>query len=189
MHHLLVPLLSANSPRDLLPEWCSGNPSSYSSLHFEIVYGKKPLLQFSKLRWWILELAGFASAPPKLCHCFGPALIGCGQNENKIGIRINKVAETRGLPFAKFLRMKFSKSVSSSRRKCRKRHFTAPSSVRRKLMSAPLSKDLRKKHNVRSLPIRRDDEVVVTRGHYKGQQSAKVIAVRKHSCCWNIGNT
>ena len=44
-------------------------------------------------------------------------------------------------------------------------------------MSAPLSKDLRKKHNVRSLPIRRDDEVVVTRGHYKGQQSAKVIAV------------
>lgn len=44
-------------------------------------------------------------------------------------------------------------------------------------MSAPLSKELRKKHNVRSLPIRRDDEVVVTRGHYKGQQSAKVIAV------------
>lgn len=45
-------------------------------------------------------------------------------------------------------------------------------------MSAPLSKDLRKKHNVRSLPIRRDDEVVVTRGHYKAQQSAKVLAVR-----------
>ena len=44
-------------------------------------------------------------------------------------------------------------------------------------MSAPLCKDLRKKHNVRSMPIRRDDEVVVTRGHYKGQQSAKVIAV------------
>lgn len=44
-------------------------------------------------------------------------------------------------------------------------------------MSAPLCKELRKKHSVRSLPIRRDDEVVVTRGHYKGQQSAKVIAV------------
>ncbi len=73
--------------------------------------------------------------------------------------------------------MKFSKTVSSSRRKCRKRYFTAPSSVRRKLMSASLSKDLRKKHNVRSMPIRRDDEVVVTRGHYKGQQSAKVLAV------------
>lgn len=44
-------------------------------------------------------------------------------------------------------------------------------------MSASLSKELRKKHNVRSLPIRRDDEVVVTRGHYKGQQAAKVLAV------------
>ena len=73
--------------------------------------------------------------------------------------------------------MKFSSTVSSSRRKCRKRHFTAPSSVRRKLMSAMLSKELRKKHNVRSLPIRRDDEVVVTRGHYKGQQSSRVLSV------------
>lgn len=79
--------------------------------------------------------------------------------------------------------MKFSSTVSSSRRKCRKRYFTAPSSVRRKLMSAPLSKDLRKKHNVRSLPIRRDDEVVVTRGHYKGQQTAKVLAVRLCMYC------
>ena len=45
-------------------------------------------------------------------------------------------------------------------------------------MSAPLSKELRQKHNVRSMPIRRDDEVIVTRGHYKGQQAAKVTAVR-----------
>lgn len=73
--------------------------------------------------------------------------------------------------------MKFSKTVSSSRRKCRKRHFTAPSSVRRKLMSAPLSKELRNKHHVRSMAIRRDDEVVVVRGHFKGQQPAKVLAV------------
>ncbi len=73
--------------------------------------------------------------------------------------------------------MKVNKNVSSSRRKCRKRHFTAPSSVRRKLMSAPLSKELRQKHHVRSMPIRKDDEVVVMRGHYKGQQAAKVLAV------------
>ena len=45
-------------------------------------------------------------------------------------------------------------------------------------MSAPLSKELRQKHNVRSLPIRKDDEVVVTRGHFKGQQAGKVIQVR-----------
>ena len=66
------------------------------------------------------------------------------------------------------IKMKYNKNVSSSRRKSRKAHFTAPSSVRRKLMSAPLCKDLRQKYNVRSLPIRKDDEVQVTRGHHKG---------------------
>ena len=45
-------------------------------------------------------------------------------------------------------------------------------------MSAPLSKDLRQKYNVRSIPIRKDDEVVVTRGHFKGQPAGKVIQVR-----------
>jgi large subunit ribosomal protein L26e len=42
-------------------------------------------------------------------------------------------------------------------------------------MSSPLSKDLRQKYNVRSMPIRKDDEVLVVRGHYKGQQVAKVV--------------
>ena len=73
--------------------------------------------------------------------------------------------------------MKYNKSVSSSRRKQRKRHFSAPSSVRRVLMSAPLSKDLKAKHNVRSMPIRKDDEVLITKGHYKGQPAAKVTGV------------
>jgi hypothetical protein len=39
--------------------------------------------------------------------------------------------------------------VSSSRRKSRKAHFAAPSSIRRKIMSSALSKDLRTKYNVR----------------------------------------
>nr|ABW90357.1 putative ribosomal protein L26 [Sipunculus nudus] len=73
--------------------------------------------------------------------------------------------------------MKFNKLVSSSRRKNRKRHFTAPSHIRRKLMGSPLSKDLRQKYNVRSMPIRKDDEVQVVRGHYKGQQVGKVVQV------------
>jgi len=38
--------------------------------------------------------------------------------------------------------------VSSSRRKCRKAHFSAPSHVRRKVMTTSLSKDLRNKHVV-----------------------------------------
>ena len=46
-------------------------------------------------------------------------------------------------------------------------HFTAPSSERRKLMSSPLSQELRTKHGVRSIPIRKDDEVTVVRGTYK----------------------
>ena len=45
-------------------------------------------------------------------------------------------------------KMKYSTSVSSSRRKSRKAHFTAPSSARRKIMSSPLSTDLKSKHSV-----------------------------------------
>ncbi len=58
--------------------------------------------------------------------------------------------------------MKFNKLVTSSRRKNRQRHFSAPSHIRRKIMSAPLSKELRKKYGVRSIPIRKDDEVQVS---------------------------
>merc|ERR1712127_15995 len=81
-------------------------------------------------------------------------------------------------------KMKFNRLVSGSRRKNRQRHFTAPSHIRRKIMSAPLSKELRKKYNVRSIPIRKDDEVMVTRGHYKGQQTGKVLECyrRKFVC-------
>lgn len=57
---------------------------------------------------------------------------------------------------------KMNKLVSSSRRKARLRHFNAPSHIRRRIMSAPLSKDLRQKYNVRSMPIRKDDEVQVS---------------------------
>ncbi|KZT68143.1 ribosomal protein L24 [Daedalea quercina L-15889] len=66
--------------------------------------------------------------------------------------------------------MKFNADVSSSRRKSRKAHFAAPSSVRRKIMSSALSKELRGKHNTRSLPIRKDDEVRIVRGKYKGRE-------------------
>eukprot|EP00362_Geleiidae_sp_MMETSP1317_P002151 CAMPEP_0201282516 /NCGR_PEP_ID=MMETSP1317-20130820/5857_1 /ASSEMBLY_ACC=CAM_ASM_000770 /TAXON_ID=187299 /ORGANISM="Undescribed Undescribed, Strain Undescribed" /LENGTH=70 /DNA_ID=CAMNT_0047595417 /DNA_START=6 /DNA_END=218 /DNA_ORIENTATION=- len=64
--------------------------------------------------------------------------------------------------------MKQNPEVSSSRRKSRKAHFSAPSNIRRKLMSAHLSTELRNKYNVRALPIRKDDEVMVMRGLFKG---------------------
>ncbi|XP_021769238.1 60S ribosomal protein L26-2-like [Chenopodium quinoa] len=75
--------------------------------------------------------------------------------------------------------MKHNPRVSSSRRKCRKAHFTAPSSVRRTIMSAPLSADLRSKHNVRSIPVRKDDEVQVVRGTFKGREGKIVQCYRK----------
>jgi len=64
----------------------------------------------------------------------------------------------------------------SSRSKSRKAHFAAPSSVRRTIMSAPLSKELREKYNVRSIPIRKDDEVLVVRGSNKGREG-KITSV------------
>ncbi|KAF6236242.1 hypothetical protein HO173_005873 [Letharia columbiana] len=71
---------------------------------------------------------------------------------------------------------KINTSLHSSRRKSRKAHFSAPSSVRRVIMSAPLSKELREKHNVRAIPIRKDDEVTITRGSNKGRDG-KVTSV------------
>ncbi|AJV49100.1 60S ribosomal protein uL24 RPL26A [Saccharomyces cerevisiae S288C] len=65
---------------------------------------------------------------------------------------------------------KQSLDVSSDRRKARKAYFTAPSSQRRVLLSAPLSKELRAQYGIKALPIRRDDEVLVVRGSKKGQE-------------------
>ena len=74
--------------------------------------------------------------------------------------------------------MKTHVEVSSSRRKQRKAHFSAPSHLRYRLMSATLSKSLRNKYGIRSLPIRKDDEVVVLRGARKGNKG-KVIQVHR----------
>ncbi|NWT73435.1 RL26 protein, partial [Prunella himalayana] len=64
-------------------------------------------------------------------------------------------------------KMKFNPFVTSDRSKNRKRHFNAPSHIRRKIMSSPLSKELRQKYNVRSMPIRKDDEVQVPAGGFQ----------------------
>merc|ERR1711982_36097 len=45
---------------------------------------------------------------------------------------------------------------------------------RRIIMSAPLSAELRKKYGVRSVPIRREDEVIIVRGQHKTTTPAKV---------------
>ena len=69
--------------------------------------------------------------------------------------------------------------TSSSRRKMRKAHFTAPSHIRRIMMSAPLSKELRTKYNVRSLPVRKDDEVKIKSGSQKNRDGKVICCYRK----------
>lgn len=46
-------------------------------------------------------------------------------------------------------------------------------------MSAALSTDLRNKYNARSIPVRKDDEVQVVRGTYKGREGKVVQVYRK----------
>merc|ERR1719282_1987828 len=81
--------------------------------------------------------------------------------------------------------MKYASTISSSRRKSRKAHFSATSSRRRKIMSASLSKELQAKYNIRSVPIRKDDEVMVVRGIYKNREG-KVVACYRRKYVINV---
>mmetsp|Transcript_55964 Transcript_55964/g.77141 ORF Transcript_55964/g.77141 Transcript_55964/m.77141 type:complete len:137 (-) Transcript_55964:175-585(-) len=81
--------------------------------------------------------------------------------------------------------MKTHQSVSSQRRKSRKAYFTAPSSIRRKLMSCHLSADLNKKYNTNAIPVRKGDQVKIMRGTYKGREG-KVQTVYRRRWCIHI---
>jgi len=83
--------------------------------------------------------------------------------------------------------MKYSATVTSSRRKNRKAHFAADSASRRKLMSASVSKELRQKYNIRSAPVRKGDEVKIVRGGSKVKaREGKVIAVYRKKFCIHV---
>ena len=60
--------------------------------------------------------------------------------------------------------------MSIQPRKQRKALYTAHLHIRRKIMSANLSKDLRADIGKRSLPIRVGDKVQVVRGDFKGHE-------------------
>ncbi|KAJ5220253.1 hypothetical protein N7468_009457 [Penicillium chermesinum] len=68
-----------------------------------------------------------------------------------------------------------NQALASSRSKSRKAHFSAPSSERRVIMSAPLSKELRAQYGVRSIPVRKDDEVTIVRGSQKGEDQPQPV--------------
>ena len=60
--------------------------------------------------------------------------------------------------------------MSIQPRKQRKALYTAPLHIRRKIMSANLSKELRADIGKRSLPIKVGDKVQVVRGDFKGHE-------------------
>ena len=77
------------------------------------------------------------------------------QRPGMLWLQSARISSRRALlvaPLVEPTAMKFSPNVSSSRRKCRKAHFSAPSNERRKMMAAPLSSELKNKYGVRHLP-------------------------------------
>ena len=67
--------------------------------------------------------------------------------------------------------MEFKTSWKSSKqpRKQRKYRKNSPLHIKSKFMSAHLSKELRKKHEKRSIPLRKGDTVKIMRGDLKGK--------------------
>ncbi len=47
-------------------------------------------------------------------------------------------------------------------------YYNAPLHIRRKFMTAPLSKELREKYKIRNLPVRKGDVVEIVRGDFAG---------------------
>ena len=73
-----------------------------------------------------------------------------------------------------YIKMKkeFSKHWKTSRqpRKQRKYIANAPLHIRKKFVGVNLSKDLRKKHGKRNIPVRKGDGIKVMRGKFKGKR-------------------
>lgn len=77
------------------------------------------------------------------------------------------------------MRKKFSTKWKSSKqpRKQRKYLANAPIHIKRKMLSANLSKELRKKYGKRSLPLRKGDSVKIMKGKFKGKKG-KILKVK-----------
>jgi large subunit ribosomal protein L24 len=71
-----------------------------------------------------------------------------------------------------------SQSFKSSEKERKQRKFRAlaPLHSKHKLLSANLSKELRKKHGRRSFPLRKNDSVKIMRGQFK-KKTGKVLIV------------
>lgn len=77
-------------------------------------------------------------------------------------------------------------SPSSSRRQ-RKALYNAHTAKRRRLMSVPLSKDLRARFHRRALPLRKGDTVRILKGSYEGREE-RVAKVDRRSLAVTLDN-
>ena len=75
----------------------------------------------------------------------------------------------------------FKWKKSKQRRKQRKFRANAPLHIKQKMLSSNLSKELRKKHSKRALPVIKNDVVLVMRGKFKKKKGKIVrIDIKKH---------
>jgi large subunit ribosomal protein L24 len=76
------------------------------------------------------------------------------------------------------MKKKFSANWLSSKKPNKQRKYlaNAPLHLKKKFVGVHLSKDLRKKHNKRSLPVRKGDLVRVMRGKFK-KKEGKILKV------------
>ena len=76
------------------------------------------------------------------------------------------------------MKKRFSKSWKASKkpRKQRKYRANAPLSIKRKFLSAHLSKELIKKYSTRNVPLRKEDKVKIVRGQFR-KKTGKVVKV------------
>ncbi len=81
------------------------------------------------------------------------------------------------------MKAQFSKSWKRSKqiRKQRKYRAKAPLHIKQEMLNAHLSKELIKKYNRRSFPVRKDDQVKIMRGEFKGKSGKVIIVDHKRS--------
>ena len=81
------------------------------------------------------------------------------------------------------MKLKFSTAWKSSRqtRKQRKYRANAPLHLKHEFLSAHLSKELRKKHNTKNIPLRKGDKVKIMRGKFKKKEGKIVRVILKKS--------
>lgn len=77
--------------------------------------------------------------------------------------------------------MKYSFKISSKRRTNRKNFYEADSNQRRIFMSSKLEKNLREINKLKTIPLRKGDEVKILRGDNKGKIGKIVQLSRKEN--------